>query len=373
MIRAPHILLLGASGQNQGKSTLACHLIGRQAKAGPVVGAKITTIRERGGECPRGGEGCGVCGSLEGDWDLSEELGENPGKDTGRMLAAGAEQVFWLRVCQGHLEEGVRALLHLVGDRPLVCEGNSPRLVLEPSLFLVARDRSNLVAKPSAAAVREHADETFVFDGAGFEPSPDRILWSGERWTFRREATAVIMAGGASRRMGRDKSLIEVDGQPLIAHIAARLRPHFDEILVSSNDPDKYSFLHLPVVADTHPGQGPLRGIASALDAARHSRVFVTATDIPHPDPFLVASLLRRQRGHLAAVPRYPSGYLEPLFAVYDKGFGAVANQVLAEGERAVRATFDRCSVAFLDLEEEGEPTNLNTPEDLRRFRARGQ
>ena len=370
MIRAPHILLLGASGQNQGKSTLACRIIERYAGQQTIVGAKITTIRERGGECPRGGEGCGVCANLQGDWELSEELGDNPTKDTGRMLTAGADQVFWLRVCQGHLDEGVRALLERVGDRPLVCEGNSPRQVLEPGAFLVSRDPARLSMKPSAAAVRQYVDASLDFDGTSFDPPLERISLTGNRWAFERQATAVIMAGGKSRRMGRDKSLLDVGGQPLIAHIVEHLRPHFDELLVSANDPAKYAFLDLPIVPDREPDQGPLMGIASALHAAGHERVFVMATDIPEPDLDLMAALLRRQRDHDAAVPRYANGYLEPLFAVYGKSFMATADAALAEGERAVRATFGRCAVAFVDLDDDYEPVNLNTPEDLARFRA---
>ncbi len=369
MIRAPHILLLGAAGQNQGKSTLACRIIERHANKQPVLGAKITTIRERGGVCPRGGEGCGVCQNLKGDWELTEETGENPTKDTGRMLAAGAEQVFWLRVCQARLEEGVRALLERIAGRPVVCEGNSPRLVLHPGAFLVSEDPNTTEMKPTAAAVQQYVDQKLTFDGTTFDPPEEDIGLSQGRWSVKRRATAVIMAGGKSRRMGRDKSLLDVGGKPLIAHIVDHLRPHFAEVVVSANEPAKYAFLDLPIVPDREPEQGPLMGIVSTLDAAHHEQVFVLATDIPEPDLSLMESLLRHQRGHDAAVPRYANGYLEPLFAVYGKSFVATADAALARGQRAVRATFNHCDVLYLDLAADNELVNLNTPEDLLRFR----
>lgn len=370
MIRAPHILLIGASGQNQGKSTLSCRIIERYAGTQPIVAAKITSIRKRNGECPRGGKGCGVCSSLEGDWALSEEVGDNPTKDTGRMLSAGAQQVFWLRVFHSHLDEGIRALLERVGDRPLVCEGNSPRLVMEPGTYVVSRHRATAEHKASAAAVQQHVDQTLFFDGTDYDPAPEHIALEGSRWTVKRTATAVILAGGHSRRMGRDKSLLELDGQPLIAHIADQLRPHFDEVLVSTNDAARYAFLNLPMVPDREPDQGPLMGITSALTAARHDRVFVTATDIPELDMALVASLLRRARTHDVVVPRYENGYLEPLYAVYRRRFAAAADAALAEGQRGVRAAFGRCEVTYLDLDAALEPANLNTPEDLARFQS---
>jgi molybdenum cofactor guanylyltransferase len=367
------MLLVGASGQNQGKSTLTCRLIERHAARQKIVGAKITTILERNGECPRGGEGCGVCSSLEGNWDLSEETGANPHKDTGRMLAAGADQVFWLRVCREHLVEGVRALLDRVGpDRPLICEGNSPRLVISPGLFLVMRDREGQAAKPSAAAVAHHADQSLVFDGTQFDPPLTDIAWSQaqDRWTLRRAATGVIMAGGKSSRMGTDKSLLEVGGTPLIEHIAGQLRPHFAELLVSANDPEKYAFLGLRVVSDRAVDQGPLMGIASVLEAAHHDRVFVTACDIPDVDVDLMTSLLRRAHHRDGAVARTPEGHLEPLFAVYRKRFAAAANATLATEARGVRAAIERSDMAIVDLDAGSDPVNLNTPEDLARYEA---
>ena len=99
MIHLPGMLMVGACGRNVGKTELACALIRQASGDRPVLGIKVTTVDERRGTCPRGGRGCGVCASLEGAFCVTEERPGGPcGKDTVRMLSAGAERVFWLRV-----------------------------------------------------------------------------------------------------------------------------------------------------------------------------------------------------------------------------------------------------------------------------------
>ena len=101
MFQRPDILMIGATGRNTGKTTFACEVIRRYSGRHAVVGAnaKVTTIADRRGPCPRGGQGCGVCSSLAGDYQITEERAEAGGKDTQRMLAAGAHRAYWLRVC----------------------------------------------------------------------------------------------------------------------------------------------------------------------------------------------------------------------------------------------------------------------------------
>ena len=96
MTRVRGMLMVGAAGRNAGKTEFACSVIRKFGRGHEIVGAKVTTIGQRGGACPRGGEGCGVCSSLEGNYCITEETGALPGKDTSRLLAAGARRVFWL-------------------------------------------------------------------------------------------------------------------------------------------------------------------------------------------------------------------------------------------------------------------------------------
>ena len=122
MMKLDGMLMIGSAGANVGKTELACALIRKFSKGRPVIGIKVTTIKAKDGQCPRGGQGCGVCSSLEGDFCITEEIDSDSDKDTARLLAAGANQVFWLRAMKTHLREGLTALLDIIGsDAVLVC------------------------------------------------------------------------------------------------------------------------------------------------------------------------------------------------------------------------------------------------------------
>ena len=105
------MLMLGAADRRCGKTTLATRLVRAEAARRAVAGVKVTTVHDRkGAPCPRGNDGCGVCDSLEGPFALTEETGGAPGKDTTRLLEAGAAPVLWLCVRPGALVDGAAAL-----------------------------------------------------------------------------------------------------------------------------------------------------------------------------------------------------------------------------------------------------------------------
>ena len=107
--------MIGSAGSNIGKTKLASAIISKFSKSHDILGIKVTSITSRDGKCPRGGTGCGVCSSLKGNYCITEETSENSSKDTGRLLAAGAKKVFWLRVMKSHLKNGLQALLNMTG------------------------------------------------------------------------------------------------------------------------------------------------------------------------------------------------------------------------------------------------------------------
>ena len=107
MIKLDGMLMIGSAGTNLGKTELACELLRKFSKNHNITGIKVTTIKDKDGQCPRGGEGCGVCSSLEGKFYITEEADGSSGKDTARILQAGASRVFWIRVLRGHLAEAI--------------------------------------------------------------------------------------------------------------------------------------------------------------------------------------------------------------------------------------------------------------------------
>ena len=182
--------------------------------------------------------------------------------------------------------------------------------------------------------------------------------------------SAAIMAGGKSRRMGRDKAWIELDGRPLIARVAEVLAEVADEVIIVAND-DRFATLGLRVVADRFPDGGALGGIATGVGAATHDTVLVAACDMP----FLSAALWRVLLGYRydadVVIPRVGGEY-ETLHAAYAKACIAPMEHSLAAGRMRIISFFDQVRVHAVDEAElrAVDPllralTNVNTPEEL--------
>jgi len=364
------MLMVGALGRGSGKTKLACSLIGKFSSRHNIVGIKVTPVEKTDGSCPHGGSGCGACSSLNGHYYIAEETDREADKDTCRMLASGANRVFWLRALKTHLEEGAAVLLDIIGDDAVsVCESNSLRRVVEPGLFVMVKSCGEENHKTSAKDVIQYADRTVFFDGNKFDFDTDEIELADGRWVCKMDATAIIMAGGNSVRMGKDKDMLPINGQPMIKHTIGWLRPHFNQILISSNDISKYSFPNVEVVPDKIAGQGPLMGIASALEASANEVNFVIACDIPEIDISFIKMMLRQAlSGYDAVVPRTGPSQYEPLFAIYRKGILDTANELLSSGKRKIDEMFSRCRVRYIDLSDTEQIKNLNTMNDYLEF-----
>jgi len=186
--------------------------------------------------------------------------------------------------------------------------------------------------------------------------------------------TVAIQAGGESRRMGRDKALIPFLGKPLIERVLQRVAPLADEVLVTTNRPESYLFLGLPLFSDLAPGRGALGGLFTALSAARQELVAVVACDMP----FVSSALLAAERDLLAditldAVIPQTDGGTEPFHAVYRRETCLLAIQEAIQAEKwRVDAWFPQAHLRFLTSEEalRYDPDrlafwNVNTLEDL--------
>jgi molybdenum cofactor guanylyltransferase len=362
------MLMIGAGGRNSGKTELACALLKKFGADREIIAAKVTAVTSRDGACPRGGKGCGTCSSMKGDYCITEEKETQSGKDTSRFLGAGAKRVFWLRVMKTHLCEGAVALLDAIGrDAVSICESNSLRHVVEPDLFLIVRYGRSQQLKDSAAAVIELADRLVLSDGKKFDLDLADIALVGDRWALREHANVIVMAGGQSTRMGQDKSMLPIDGGPMIERVCDQVRHNFDEILISANEPEKYAFLKVKVVQDTATGQGPLMGIAAALEVSASELNFVVACDMPELDLHLARRMLREADGYDAVVLR-AGERVEPLFAVYRKSLAATAGGLLESGERQIRKLFDQCRTKYIEIDDADRLRNLNTMEEYEKY-----
>jgi molybdopterin-guanine dinucleotide biosynthesis protein A len=369
MIKLDGMLMIGSAGANVGKTELACALIKKFGKTSDITGIKVTTIKAKDGQCPRGGDGCGVCSSLDGDFCITEETDSNSHKDTARLFAAGAKRVYWLRVMKQSLKEGLTALLDIIGPEAVsICESNSLRKVVEPGLFLMVRVRNSKSWKSSAQDVKEYADKIINTGPDGFDFDLDRIKLRDNKWALTENAAAIIMAGGDSSRMGVDKSMLQIKDRPLIKHIYDQLRGTFEKMLISTNDFEKYAFLGCDCVRDRIPGQGPLMGIASALEKSENELNFVVACDIPQIDIRFVRKMLGEVQTADMVIPTKGNGKYEPLFAIYSKSALKGINQALSSGKRKISDAFAHCKVRYINPGAK-QLTNLNTSEEYEEFR----
>jgi hypothetical protein len=158
-IDAPFLVLIGSSGRNSGKTIAACALIHALKGRFPITALKVTAADRSGGGCHRGKKGCGACSFSEA-YILEEELDRFSGKDTARLLEAGAARVFWLRASLPCLERGFRAFLEKAPPDSLILgESNSLRETVKPGCFIMLKSATGEI-KPSAARVADLADIT---------------------------------------------------------------------------------------------------------------------------------------------------------------------------------------------------------------------
>jgi molybdopterin-guanine dinucleotide biosynthesis protein A len=119
--------------------------------------------------------------------------------------------------------------------------------------------------------------------------------------------------------MGEDKALLDFGGQPLIQHLLERLDSLSQETIITTNQPERYLFLGLPLIPDVIPNRGALGGLLTAFDAAAQPLVAVVACDMPFVSPEILRTcrdLLLADPDLDAVIPSSERG-LEPLHAVY--------------------------------------------------------
>ena len=199
----------------------------------------------------------------------------------------------------------------------------------------------------------------------------------------RNPFTVAINAGGQSRRMGRDKALVELDGRPMLEHVIERVSGLGQaQTLLVSNDHGAHARFGLPMVRDSLPDAGSLGGIYTALMHSHYGHTLVVACDMPFLSPMLLRYMLAlREEGEYDVIVPRVDGYPQGLHAALQPGLhraGPRANRGRsAEGSsafttRCACATWTRTSGSPLD------PTgraldNINTPEELAAAKQRTQ
>lgn len=183
------------------------------------------------------------------------------------------------------------------------------------------------------------------------------------------DCTALILAGGDSRRMGQDKADLVFDGETLLRRAIATMQAIFPKVIVSVRQ--VRAGVDVPQVCDEWPSSGPLAGLISGLAQAGTSWVFAVACDMPFVTAPAVSQLAIYHTGHQAVVPLV-GGYPQPLAAFYAASALGAMRAGFAQGDRSLRDMLQRLEVRYVSEAElrDCDPQlrsffDLDTPQDV--------
>ena len=181
------------------------------------------------------------------------------------------------------------------------------------------------------------------------------------------DVTAIVLCGGNGSRLGaEDKTLVPVRGRPLVSYTIDGLAPQVGRVILScGRDPAPYAALGHEVVADAHPGDGPLGGLASALPVVDSEWILLHPGDTPFPDRGLVTRLGPTADARGVAAPR-TGRQRQHLVLLLSRAMAVELAAYYASGGRAMREWLDEHEVRGVDMSDVADSFfNVNTPADL--------
>lgn len=186
--------------------------------------------------------------------------------------------------------------------------------------------------------------------------------------------TGVLLVGGESRRMGKNKALLEIEGKPLIQRNLEVLDSVCSQVLISSREANLYTGYGYEVIPDVVKGKGPLVGLCSALRQADYEHIFLVACDMPLLNQHAIRFIWKRVGDFDAAVP-YALGKIHPLHAVYHKRTLPIIEENLQKETLKITQVVYNLKTNILRIEDEATDSmeeelilqslsNVNTPEE---------
>lgn len=190
----------------------------------------------------------------------------------------------------------------------------------------------------------------------------------------RDDITGVILIGGKSRRMGKDKAFLQIAGNTLFEQVLAVFKESFDRILLAGDRAERFAGYALPVFPDIYPGSA-LGGLYTGLWHAETEHIFVSSCDLPFPSREILLFLCSHREGFDAVVPDTVHGF-EPLFALYAKTCLGPMKGLLESGNRCIYDFYPQVRVRYVQdreiahLNRDGRAfMNVNTPEEFEKIR----
>ncbi|MGQ9510288.1 MAG: molybdenum cofactor guanylyltransferase [Thermodesulfobacteriota bacterium] len=187
--------------------------------------------------------------------------------------------------------------------------------------------------------------------------------------------TGIILSGGRSLRMGKNKAFIEIEGIPMIERTLNLFEKIFNEILIITNDKDHFHHLNkAKIYNDLIPFQGALGGLYTGLYYSTFEYSFCVGCDMPFLKEPLIKFLIKKIIDEDIIVPKTKDG-LEPLHAIYSKRCLKAIKEIMDSGKTRIIDVYPLVKVKiveedeFIALDPERKSfLNINTPEDLNRI-----
>lgn len=185
--------------------------------------------------------------------------------------------------------------------------------------------------------------------------------------------SVAILAGGQSRRMGRDKALLPVGGRPVVERVIQRVVPLSEDVTLITNTPDTFRYLGYRIVGDLYPGKGSLGGIYTAIHSARYQYCLVVACDMPFLNSDLLSYLTDLTSGFDVVIPRIEE-FPETMHAIYSQGCLEPIERRLLADQLKIIGFFEDVRVRYVERDDVArfDPhfrsfLNMNTPADWQR------
>ena len=184
---------------------------------------------------------------------------------------------------------------------------------------------------------------------------------------------AVILAGGRSRRMGRDKRALPFGNETLLLRAVRLYSGCFDRVYLSVSGDEKHIDADVDRIEDIFRGCGPLAGLHAALLKTNAEGIFLLAADLPFANPEAARFIAQQGRGRDACIIKTDDGHCEPLFGYYARSILPRVQEALAAGVYAMTTLYRDADVRFIDAAELGDLwhenmlLNINSPEDYER------
>lgn len=184
--------------------------------------------------------------------------------------------------------------------------------------------------------------------------------------------TGIILSGGKSRRMGKEKGLCHFRGKALVVYAIDTLKPLCNELIISANNKlDQYELFNLPVIPDDISEKGPIGGLLSCLNKSNTPANLVISCDTPFVTTDVYRELLKYSTEFQAVVPVHKDGFIEPLTAYYNRSCLPFIQNQIENGNYKMMDLLECLNTKFVQIDSAIpglKPSlfhNLNAPEDL--------